>query len=365
MTDMKRINLAPLLLFLLTLAACGGKQADTTRLEGEIKGLGNDTLYLYGTDRLYDRTDTLPLHDGRFSATLTPDTAVTVRLLLPDGTAHPLFLGKGEKLRIVGDTARLEALEVTGSLPNEELTAYLKALNAITPPPTEEELEARADSFIRTHPASPVSVYLLERYFVQQSHPDRERIQRLVEGMTGELKDRPRMEQLMSQIKEEEKTLVGKIAPSFRLPDAEGKLTGRTDFKDQYVLVHFWASWDTLSRRQNALYRRIYKQEQKNKQFALLGISLDVDRAAWRTAVEQDTLKWTQLCDFKGWNADIAKQLALQALPASLLLSPTGRIEGRNLDEQAIDKKLKEIAEQEKAKKEREKERKNKNKKKS
>ena len=41
-----------------------------------------------------------------------------------------------------------------------------------------------------------------------------------------------------------------------------------------------------------------------------------------------------------------------RTLPANVLLSPSGRIEGKNLSETAIEKKLKDIEEQEKKRKE-------------
>ena len=109
--------------------------------------------------------------------------------------------------------------------------------------------------------------------------------------MTGELKDRPYIDGLLDRIQEEEKAATGKTAAYFRLPNAEGKQITRSNFKDQYLLIHFWASWDTVSRDSNAVYRRIYKKEQKNKKFALLGISLDLNKDNWKKAIEADTLK--------------------------------------------------------------------------
>ena len=58
---MKNIYLAYFLIIILS--ACGGKKSETVSLNGEIKGLGNDTLYIYGADRLYDRMDTLLVKD--------------------------------------------------------------------------------------------------------------------------------------------------------------------------------------------------------------------------------------------------------------------------------------------------------------
>ena len=65
-------------------------------------------------------------------------------------------------------------------------------------------------------------------------------------------------------------------------------------------------------------------------------------------------LKWEQACDLSGWETGVVKQLAIRTLPANVLLSPSGRIEGKNLSETAIEKKLKDIEEQEKKEKKRE-----------
>ena len=61
---MKKIYLAYLLLIILS--ACGSKNPNSIFLSGEIKGLGNDTLYIYGTDKLYNRMDTLLVKDDKF-----------------------------------------------------------------------------------------------------------------------------------------------------------------------------------------------------------------------------------------------------------------------------------------------------------
>ncbi len=119
--------------------------------------------------------------------------------------------------------------------------------------------------------------------------------------MTGELKDRPYIDELLNHIQEEEKAAIGKTAPYFRIPNPKGKQINRSNFKDQYLLIHFWASWDTVSRDSNAVYRRIYKQERKNKKFALLGVSLDMNKDTWQKAIKADTLEWEQVCDFSGW----------------------------------------------------------------
>lgn len=336
-----------LLYFLLAvLSACGGKETNSVSLNGEIKGLGADTLYIYGTDKLYNRMDTLIVKDDKFSATLSTDTLVSTWLQFSDGTEHPLYLNKGDEIHIKGSASDLASLEITGNTPNEEFTAFQKDLKGLGKP-SDKALEGKAEAFISSHHSSLVSIYLLDKYFVQKPQPDFTLIKKLTDRMTGELKDRPYVDELLGRIQEEEKVSIGKTAPYFHLPNAKGKNISRSDFKDKYLLVHFWASWNQKSRDANAALRQIYKREQKNKTFALLGISLDIDKEAWKDAIKKDTLSWEQTCDFSGWEMGTAKQFSIQALPANVLLTPSGKIEGKNLSKEDIERKIKEIEQKE------------------
>lgn len=196
-------------------------------------------------------------------------------------------------------------------------------------------MEEKAEAFINSHPSSLVSIYLLEKYFVQKPQPDFSLIKEMTEHMTGGLKDRPYVDELLDLIQEEEKVSVGKTIPYVNLPNAKGTQISRTSFKDKYLLIHFWASWDAKHGSQRCPAPDL-QERRKNKLFALWGISLDIDRKEWEEAIKRDTLKWEQSCDFSGWNTAPIKQLAIQALPANLFLSPSGKIEGKNMSEEDI-----------------------------
>ena len=78
------------------LLTCMQKQQFQDQLEGEIKGLTNDTLYLYGTDALYDRIDTIYAEKGKFSYNLNIDSTVidtltTAVLLINGHVEYPVF----------------------------------------------------------------------------------------------------------------------------------------------------------------------------------------------------------------------------------------------------------------------------------
>lgn len=349
----KLISLIASCLFLLS-ACSGAKEENVAHVNGHIQGLGNDTLYLYGTDKYYDRIDTILVKEDKFTATLPVDTLLETRLRFPNGLICPIYLDKGNRVEIKGKKSELPVLEVTGNLSNKEFTTFQKELKDLADS-SDQAGKEKADIFIQNHPFSLVSIYLLDHYFVQKPAPDLIHIRQLVDGMSGELKDRPYITRLQEFLKTSEKGEIGKSIPYFRLPNQDGKKISRSDFKEKYLLIHFWASWDTLSCRQNEIYKRIYQKEKKNRHFALLGISLDIDKKNWKERIRQDTLKWEQLCDLNGWNAELVKQLAIREIPYNLLLSPIGRIEAKNLDEKAILEKLKTIEKEKKKEKEKEK----------
>ncbi|MDR0939737.1 MAG: DUF4369 domain-containing protein [Mediterranea sp.] len=340
-----------LFLAALCLAGCGKKKAPTdVTISGAIKGLGTDTLYLYGMDETRDSViDTIPVRDDKFRYTLKVDTLTPLYLLIRDQVEYPLYLDKGNHVRVQGDTARLWTLDIDGNSWNEELTAFQKEilpLDSLPPTDRERAVEARVDSFIARHPSSLVGLYLLDKYFVQKDTPNFAHIKQLTQTMTGVLHDKLYMDQLTNDIAQQEKTQVGKYAPYFNLPDAKGEKINRSSeaLKQKNLLVCFWASWDDslANARANGELRALYKKYKKDKHFALLGISLDIDKRQWAETVKRDTLDWIQLCDFGGMNSDIAKQYAINHLPANLLLSPEGRIIGKNLRGEELAKQVKE-----------------------
>ena len=62
-----------LILIAICLFSCS-KPSKEASITGEIKGLGTDTLYLYGMDELRDRIDTIFTKDDKFAYTIPVDT---------------------------------------------------------------------------------------------------------------------------------------------------------------------------------------------------------------------------------------------------------------------------------------------------
>jgi peroxiredoxin len=80
----------------------------------------------------------------------------------------------------------------------------------------------------------------------------------------------------------------------------------------------------------------------KEKGFTVLGVSLDQPNAKdkWMKAIHDDNLTWTQVSDLKFWKNEVAVQYGIQAIPQNFLIDPQGKIIGKNLRGEALNKKL-------------------------
>lgn len=134
-------------------------------------------------------------------------------------------------------------------------------------------------------------------------------------------------------------TTIGSVAPEFSSMSVEGKPLTLASFKGKYVLLDFWASWCGPCRQENPNVVKAYKQF-KDKNFAILGVSLDEDKTAWMRAIATDNLTWNHVSDLQGWKSSTAALYGIQGIPANFLIDPSGKIIAKDLRGEALITKL-------------------------
>ena len=324
------------LLALLLLGSCG-VDSDRFRLEGRLRNMHQGEFWVYSTDGGIDGIDTIPVREGRFVYEIPMRSPSTLVIVFPNYSELPVFARPGAEVEIKGDATHLREMAINGTDENGEMTKLRMELNRLMPP----EVPGKVEVFIRENPESEVSVYLLQRYFLQEDAADYKRAMALVELMLKEQPDNGRLIEWKKQLPALCRGMVKAKLPAFTASDVKGRTVTQDELKKKANVLTVWASWSFQS---TDMQRRLIRlKKDYGERLGVVSICLDARPQDCRQRVERDSLPWKTVCDGRVWQTPLLAKLGISEVPASMVIDSRGVIVARDLAPQELEDELKKM----------------------
>jgi hypothetical protein len=326
-----------LLAFLATallLCSCSS-DSGRFRIEGRLRNMNFGEFWVYSPDGGFEGIDTIKVRNSRFEYEWNLQRPATLVVIFPNFSEQPVFAEPHATVEMKGDATHLKELTIEGTDDNEEMTKLRMNLNKLMPP----EIPAAVAAFVSEHPTSPVSRYLLYRYFEQPREADYATAAKLAVLLMNADPQNEHLKKRRNQFINLQHGALKSKCPPFTVTDVKGRRVTEKIFSGKVSVVTAWASWSYRSTDQQRRLQML--KEDYGDDLAVLSICVDGRPDDCKNRVERDSLKWSTICDGRMWDTPLLARFGMADVPANVVIDRKGRVVARNLEPRALEDKLK------------------------
>ena len=308
----------------------GVEKTDGYTIYGKIDGIENGEVILANLDlNTNERVDidSTEIKDGNFTFKGKVESPYLHTLFFNNAEDKIHFFLDNNEIKISGNISDIENSIITGSREDSLFRSY--------------ELDdvfdrAKGMEIMLNYPDYCFSAFTAFYQF-QIHNIQNDTLDMIMQGFTDPVRKSVYYEHLNNLYNRLKQVAISQPAPNFSLPDTAGNMIMLDDFKGKYVLIDFWASWCSPCRAANPKLVEVYERFSE-KNFTIVGISVDKDEELWKKAIEDDRLPWINVSSLKGWDT-ISEDYGVKAIPQNFLLDTEGIIIDKNIEpEHLIDK---------------------------
>lgn len=352
-------------LFLILIISCtDAKKSNVQTIVGHIKGLDNNNIILI--DERSFPIDTVSSENGEFRFEHDFDISNPIRygLFIPQlsnadgGTRqnNTFFFIDNKTINISGKISNenLEDIKVEGSPITKEYIdldhnlpanvgfrfyekPYMEAFTNYNQIDKSEEnlkqlqyydekidslYELKSKNLVEAIADNPESIALSNMIYWYFKDESPEFIKNTLDQFSSSIKNSHYLSLLETELKLKEASSVGATAPNFVLKDNLNKDVSLSDFKGQYVLLDFWASWCAPCIREIPNLIQAHNSFNE-KGLKIIFVSIDSSRDKWEKALQKENLPYLKLFDSQGMTKELYQYIGI---PHIVLISPEGKI---------------------------------------
>lgn len=322
---MPRIYRLAYLLFLALITVSCSSGGSGFKLEGRFLNLNQGEFYVYSIDGAIGGLDTVMFDGGRFSRTFDCRRSGTLMIVFPNYSEQPVFAEPGKSVTVSADASHLKEMEVKGTKDNERMTRFRKESGDMSPP----DVQALAEKYIREKPQSPVSIYLLRRYFLQTASPDYAKARELVTIMADHPDENGNIMRLQQEVTLSATSVTGSVMPQFTGTDIYGNAFDSQSLKGKISVIMCVGTWCFESMNQQRAMRIL--QKKNPGKLNIVSLSIDADKKDIEKRTQRDSITWPVLFDGEMFAGDAVRQTGLCRMPDNMIVNSDGRIIARGL----------------------------------
>lgn len=325
------------------------------KVEGVTEGLADgDTLYVMSESPV--PLDTLIVEDGKFEWKGSADSVYICTIVDPKSLSSVMFFREPGNIHILLSTnstsevsgtksndalQELNALQADFQAKSEKLFSQLNITEEVPEDKKaaiyeqyqnlQKEMGEGYKSLTYKHIDNELGYFLLTQLAYSDIYT-KENLTDLIAKLPKKYRQREAVRDIERMMEASFSTEEGVTIPNFKMTSSDDNEVKIMDLvkNNKLTILDFWASWCQPCREEMPALKKLLADYQE-KGLGIVGISVDDDAAAWKTAINELELSWPHISDLQGGTSNVAQSFGVRTIPFTAVIDQNGKVLAKGL----------------------------------